>query len=334
MRRFLGFTALFLFVFAPIATADGGGPSPGVLEGAAGVGGPGVNFVTVGDGTSTVLERVDVTSATVTGWVNLRGDWGVPTVAFDGTTGGLSTNGRSLVLGEQAFGYCHGNRCSPLRRVSRFIVYDPRTLRHRATISLQGDFSYDALSPDGRMLYVIQHVSSTNLTRYLVRAYDLERRQLRPGAIADRAQRDWVMQGSPVTRVTTSDGDFVYTLYQNPGGYPFVHVLDAVNGTAHCVGLPWAGDQSLIGLMKMTLRDGGRTLAIALPWTPRSEAPKTLPSFSVDTHTYAVSKTDPPSPRSFRWWIIGFAVVPLGIAAVLLRRRMRGVVRDAAAVGV
>ena len=48
------------------------------------------------------------------------------------------------------------------------------------------------------------------------------------------------MDGYPLTRVTSADGRWVYTLYQNGGvgGYPFVHALDTVRGVAHCIGVP------------------------------------------------------------------------------------------------
>jgi hypothetical protein len=47
------------------------------------------------------------------------------------------------------------------------------------------------------------------------------------------------MQGWAASRVASPSGRWVYTLYANPGGYPFVHALDTVNRVAHCVGLPW-----------------------------------------------------------------------------------------------
>src|SRR5207244_3931853 len=121
-----------------------------------------------------------------------------------------------------------------------------------------------------RRLYLIQHISATNLSRYLVRAYDLQQGRLVTGAIADRTQRGWVMQGSPIARASSANWRFVYTLYQNPGGYPFVHALDTVRGVAHCIGLPFSGDQSTLANALLNLRDGGRTLVLhwksGLPW--------------------------------------------------------------------
>ena len=218
-HRLLGTVVTFLaLVVVPTALSAGGGPSPGVLQGGDGVLGGGIRYVTVGDGRTSQLESIRAKGGQVLGWVNLPGGWGIPAVTFDGTTGGLARNGSTLVLGQTGYGTCTPRGCALLRSTSRFAIFTPKTLRRRATFALKGDFAFDALSPDGRRLYLIQHTSATNLNRYVVRAYDLGRGALLPGAIADRTQRGWVMQGSPVARATTPNGRFVYTLYENPGG--------------------------------------------------------------------------------------------------------------------
>jgi len=136
-----------------------------------------------------------------------------------------------------------------------------RDLAVRDSITLKGAFGYDALSPDGTKLYLIQHSSAEDLEHYVVRAYDLTAHRLLPGRIADKTQQSWVMQGFPLTRTTSVDGRWVFTLYQNPGGYPFVHALDTVRSVAHCVGLPWtAKDQGPLSRLAMTLH--GKTLAV------------------------------------------------------------------------
>ena len=92
------------------------------------------------------------------------------------------------------------------------------------------------------------------------RAYDLRSGTLLPGRVADKAQKSWVMQGWAVARTTTADGRWAYTLYMNPGGYPFVHALDTVRGVAHCVGLPWtAANQDAVSEFTLAVR-GGRLL--------------------------------------------------------------------------
>jgi hypothetical protein len=54
----------------------------------------------------------------------------------------------------------------------------------------------------------------------------------------------------------------VYTLYANPGGYPFVHALDTVRGVAHCVGLPWPATADQNEVFNFTLTLKGAKLAV------------------------------------------------------------------------
>src|SRR4051794_19583180 len=302
-------------VLAPAALADGG-PSPGVDQGGAGVVSSSglVRYVALSGTDSTVLEAIRTRDGHVLRWRAIAGGFGIPFITYNGTTGGISRNGRTLVLGESSF-------TMPLRTVSTFQVVDPTTFGYE-TISLHGDFSFDAVSPDGHRLYLIQHVSATNLNRYLVREYDLYADRLLPGTIADRTQRGWVMQGVPVARATTANGRFVYTLYQNPGGYPFVHALDTVRGVAHCTGIPWTGNQRALGSMKLTLGDGGRTLSLAVP-REAFRPSRTFQSFTLDTRTHAVSEARPQGPARFPWWTLGLAVFPLLLVPVLLRRSWR-----------
>ena len=140
---------------------------------------------------------------------------------------GLSYDGRTLVVGDtQQLDHSH------------FLVYDTRTFRLKNAIVLKGTFGFDALSPDSSRLYLIQRPNALDYQHYVVRAYDLRTNRLLPGRIADRTQKGWVMQGSAMSRATSADGRWVYTLYANPGGTSFVHALDTVRGVAHCVGIP------------------------------------------------------------------------------------------------
>jgi hypothetical protein len=310
MRRFVLLAAL---VLAPAALADGG-PSPGVDQGGDGVVSASgfVRYTTIPQSHTPTLLATRTSDGHVLHWRTIAGRYGIPFVTYYGTTGGISRNGRTLVLGDASFG-------GGLRSRSTFQVVDPKTFGYE-TISLEGDFAFDALSPNGQRLYLIQHVSQTNLNRYLVREYDLNAERLLPGAIADRTQRGWVMQGSPIARATSANGRFAYTLYQNPGGYPFVHALDTVRATAHCVALPWTGDQSIFSSMGLTLRDHGRTLALDVPWNVPNR-PATLPSFRIDTHTYRVT-VPPPGGDQFPWWTLAF-VPPFALILVAASRRAR-----------
>jgi hypothetical protein len=46
------------------------------------------------------------------------------------------------------------------------------------------------------------------------------------------------MRGSPITRTTSRDGRWAYTLYDGAGGTPFVHALDTSRRQARCIDLP------------------------------------------------------------------------------------------------
>jgi hypothetical protein len=132
----------------------------------------------------------------------------------------------------------------------------------RDRISLDGTFGFDALSPDGGTLYLIQHTSTEDIQHYTVRAYDLATHTLQPGTIADKTQTNWVMQGWAVSRVASTNGRWVYTLYANPGGFPFIHALDTVRGVAHCVGLPWPATADQTEVFNFTLTLKGAKLAV------------------------------------------------------------------------
>jgi hypothetical protein len=202
---------------------------------------------------------------------------------------------------------------------SRFLIVDPRRMHVVRTITLRGYFSYDALSPDASRLYLIQytHGHSQDTSRYIVRAYDLRTNKLLPGRIADRTQKGWVMHGYPVTRTSSASGRWVYTLYANPGGYPFVHALDTVRGRAHCIKLPWEEDQSQNGLGNLVLqvRDSGRTLAVhwrsGRPW------------IDVAIGSWRISYPSGGAPWAWVGAAIGGALALLAAAVLFLRRRRR-----------
>jgi hypothetical protein len=111
----------------------------------------------------------------------LHGAYVVSAVAYDGSSGGLSADGRTLVL------------ASPRRRFPRstsgFAVLDAERLRLRRVVRLRGDFSFDALSPDGSLMYLIKYLSAGDLRRYRVRVYDLRRGGCCPGRSSTRGSR-------------------------------------------------------------------------------------------------------------------------------------------------
>jgi hypothetical protein len=306
MRRLVLCLAVALTAFAtPSAATAAGGPLF-VVQGGTGVPShvhPGLRYVAVPDGAgATVLETVDVANGGVFGWARLHGSWGIPMVGNLGQ--GLSRDGRTLVLGTLA---------GPYVSSSRFLVVDPRRMKARRTVALDGAFSFDALSPDGSRLYLIQYASAGDLTHYIVRAYDLRTDRLLPGKIADRSEHEKSMAGTPMTRTTSAAGRWVYTLYQKPSGEPFVHALDTVRGAAYCIDLP--ENRALYNIV-LSLRNGGRTLA--LNWRTGK------PWLRITAGSWRISY-----PRSdFPWMWVGAGGGALVLAgavggALFLRRRRR-----------
>jgi hypothetical protein len=179
----------------------------------------------------------------------VAGAYGIPGVTQSGLAGGLFHDGSAFVLQQVGFA-----------KTSHFAVVSTADLSVLQKVDLKGTFGYDALSPDGSMLYLIQHTTAEDWQHYVVRAYDLGAGRLLPGRVADKAQKSWVMQGWAVARAETTNGRWAYTLYMNPGGYPFVHALDTVRGVAHCIGLPWtASNQDAVSQFTLAVR-GDRLL--------------------------------------------------------------------------
>lgn len=303
--------AVAALVFVPAAFGDGGpflvtqgGQGVATRDGAS-------HYVAIPNGNkSTLLEKLEVANGQVNYWIPLKGSWGIPTLGGTLTGQGLSWSGRTLVLAEPP-GYW-----SP----SRFMLVDLKRLRAVRTITLHGFFSFDALSPDGSRMYVIQytHARSGNLTHYVVREYDLRTNRLLPGKIAarDEGGNEPAMAGSPLTRTTSANGRWVYTLYQKPSGMPFIHALNTVGGVAHCIDLPWSKANHGAYNLVLSLHDHDRTLGVS--W--RSGRPL----YNVAVGSWEVSDAGSAFPWTWLGAGIGALLAALAAGAVLLLRRRRG----------
>src|SRR5438132_8130384 len=193
MKRALVASLLVAGLSILVGSAVGAGPSPGV-----GFGSPGVvshdgkvRYVAMRAGTGTLVEAVATQGGVVRRSRFLRGLYGIPLVAYDGSSGGLSRNGRRLVVDWPANGAGHGQ--------TRFVVLDPRTRRVRSRLALTGTFGFDALSPDGSTMYLIQ-IKGANGSGldYDVRALNVSTGRLFPGSIVDRREPGEKMTGIPL----------------------------------------------------------------------------------------------------------------------------------------
>jgi hypothetical protein len=276
MRKHLFTISLTLFAaaWAVGAAAGDGGPSPGVVTGWDGVVGPSgkVRYVALQGGGQTTVAAVLIRSGRVVRYGVVPGAYGIPAVAYDGSTDGVSRDGRTLVLASFL-------QPGATNAVSRFAVVSPKTFRLRRVVTLPGAFSFDALSPNGRLMYAIEYLSTSRTgANYRVRAIDLERGRLLPGAIVDKREADEPMRGRPVTRAASLDGAWAFTLYMRGNAQPFIHALDTRHRAARCIDLPWRNTGNAVWNVK--LRVDGPSLVLWQPGTGRLGV--------VDTTTFAV----------------------------------------------
>ena len=225
------FLAAVVAAFLPAAAHADGLPVLGIDVGSSGVASSSgeARYVTIPAGSRTIVERVAQHGGQVLAWRSLRGTFTIPAVAYDGSAGGLSADGATLVLIEP--------RASFPRAATKLLVLDSDSLRPRRQVTLPGDFSFDAISPSGSWLYFIHYVSPTDPTRYLVQAFDVQHGRLLAKPVIDPKEPGDKMRGNPLSRTMSADGRWAYTLYDGAGATPFVHALDTVARSAHCIDL-------------------------------------------------------------------------------------------------
>ncbi len=250
------------FVVAGVAclaltgTATAAGPVPQVLRGSPGIAVAGAAHVVAhaqGTATTRIALVRDRDGRELASRV-LRGPLGVAAITFDGSVvEGTYAGGRRVVLASSI--YDDATR-------SRFVVLDTRTLRPLRTIVLRGAFAYDAVSSNGRRLYLLQFPGGVQGgVRYVVRSVDLRTGRLEPGAIVDKTEPSERMSGIALTRTWSRDGAWAYTLYNGGTSHAFVHALNTDTRTARCIDLPWAGNaQAILDGARMGVRNGALTV--------------------------------------------------------------------------
>ena len=174
----------------------------------------------------------------------------------------LSGDGRWLALRGQN---------TPAGTTSIALV-DTQTGKLVKSLHLNGDFTLDAVSPRGTMLYLLEYTQA-GTSHYNVRAYDVNANQLLDGSIVDKNDLGDKMQGVALTRQVSDDGDMAYTLYINPvTNKAFIHILwltDTANNSipfpaiARCLDLPVGSSSALLHYYTLTLSQDGKMLYAA-----------------------------------------------------------------------
>jgi DNA-binding beta-propeller fold protein YncE len=284
----------------PVLGVDAGGTGLVARSGDA-------RYVTVPANRDTVVARVNPHGGRVLASTVVGGRFTIPAVAYDGSAAGLSADGHTLVLIQP--------RTSFPRAETPLMVVDAQRLRTLRVVRLHGDFSFDAISPHGSLIYLIEYTSPTDPTRYRVRAYDLTTNRLLAHPVIDPREPGEKMGGSPLTRATSPDGRWAYTLYDGAGKTPFVHALDTATRTARCIELDALTGSNLSRLRlhvdaaahTLTVVSGRRSLVL------------------IDTHSFR--RSSPAEPGAFPWkpaaGAAAAALAAIAASLLLLVRRRR-----------
>jgi hypothetical protein len=312
------FVAALVAALTPATARADGLPVLGVDVGSSGVssGSEGDRYVTIPAGSRTIVERVAQDGGQVLAWRALPGTFTIPAVAYDGSAGGLSADGTTLVLIEP--------RTSFPRATTRLLILGSDSLRPRRLVKLRGDFSFDAVSPDGSWLYLVHYVAPNDPTRYLVQAYDLRRGRLVKAPITDPHEPGEKMRGNPLSRAMSSNGRWAYTIYDGAGATPFVHALDTVARSARCIDLDGVPPGTDLWQLRLVIDAARKQLVV------RDRA---TPLLLVDLRTLKVRAAGVEAPLSetrkftpLQLGASGGAFMVLIASAVWMRRKRRQIV--------
>ena len=160
---------------------------------------------------------------------SVDGAWRLPSIGNDTLPVGVSANGATIVLVED------GAPADPA--MSRFAVLSPGDAAR--ILEFAGSFEFDALSPDGSILYLVEHLPGPPEGHYQVRAVDVATGVMRDAVIVDKRNLDEAMAGWPITQLRHDNG-VVFTLYRG-AEHPFIHALNSVEAWAICIDLPATG---------------------------------------------------------------------------------------------
>jgi len=180
-------------------------------------------------GAETIVREITVQPDLPAASRTVAGHWRLPTIGADTLPVGVSRDGSTVVLVEDA---------APAgAATTRFAVLADGSAT--SILELPGSLEFDTLSPDGSILYVVEHLPGPPDAHYQVRAVDLPSGRMRIDVIVDKRNLDESMGGWPITQARHDNG-VVFTLYRGTA-HPFIHALNANEAWAICLDLPEIG---------------------------------------------------------------------------------------------
>jgi hypothetical protein len=145
-----------------------------------------------------------------------------------------------------------------------------------------------------------------------------------PHPIVDPRERDEAMRGSPITRTTSADGRWAYTLYDGGGATPFVHALDTSRRTARCIDLDAIAGSKYLWRLRLNVSRDGSMLTIR----DRKETELLVSTRTFEPRRPSAAQAVPATGSGLRWPLAVLAGVgALAVAGALIalgrRRHLR-----------
>ncbi len=173
----------------------------------------------------TTLRELDPANGTELRTLTLDGRWAMPS-SYGAAPTGFSTDGSWLVLAAP-------QAKNGATVTSSFAVIDTVHATVARTVIATGDHTFDAISADGRSLYVIEHLGSPS--QYRVRVAGGGGPALSVTPIVDIKVAAPQMNGIYHSSVALPGGTWNYGLYFSPTKGAFIHALNTTQLYAQCI---------------------------------------------------------------------------------------------------
>jgi DNA-binding beta-propeller fold protein YncE len=164
----------------------------------------------------------------------LRRHYELPRATMSGVPGGMSQNGKWLVL--EAWDRDALN----VATATHLLLVDTSFASQPVPVELKGNFDFDAISNNGQNLFLIEYLAPQ---KYRVRLYRVGLKALDENIVVEKGKSQTsTMAGVKLMSVPSPDGEWLYTLYAQQNEGAFIHGLQ-LNGNpfAACVDLPGEG---------------------------------------------------------------------------------------------
>ena len=183
-------------------------------------------YWTVSSSGNTTVRALDPRNGSESIAFTVEGRW-APPATYGPAPSGISRNAKWMVLVAAKI------TSEGAGVVNRFAVVDLANRRLDRIVTVPGDMSFDAVSDDGRNIYLVEHLVPS--PHYVVRVASFQGAGLADGVIGQiKTAEPEVMNGLYHASVAVS-GDWFLSLYSNPTRGPFIHALNTTQLYAQCI---------------------------------------------------------------------------------------------------